>query len=133
MISFVYRLPKVRILLVIGFVMIVCAIFAAIFLNGSGARCLPPSALGVTASDNARILSSGKVRQTELAVLNALVRAGKASPGPSKTYETYLVDDAERYDAGAYCRAKVLDLLFEVVATILAVFAVGFWTARRRV
>ncbi len=124
----------VRILTLIGFAMIVSAIFAAMFLNESGERCLPPTVFGVPPPSNA-IAATYKGFNTDLAVLNALVAAA-GSPAPSKTYKATFSSSADLTsadDIGAYCHSKKAVLLVEVAASILLAVGVWFWLLRRRI
>lgn len=118
----------VKLLALIGLTMIVSAIFAAIFLNGSGARCLPPSALGVSVTPGEKALNFGRFRgsASELKVLDALLAAAAtASPAPTH------IPRIAANDPGQYCRDKETALLVEIVGALLIALAVGVWTTRR--
>jgi hypothetical protein len=118
----------VRFLALIGLATIVCAIFAAIFLNGSGARCLPPSALGVTVTPSEKALVFGRFRGTasDLKIVDKLIVAGATvSPVPTR------VRTIERHDIVDDCSTEETLLYVEIGATILITLVVGVWIIRQ--
>jgi hypothetical protein len=117
-----------RLLLILGITMIVSAIFTAIFLNSSGARCLPPSALGVTVTPSEEVLGIGRFRGSanDLKILDALLAAAATvSPAPNRIPKIVTSDPRQ------YCRATETLLFVEIGATILITLAVSFWNTRR--
>src|SRR5580704_4777520 len=88
----------IRLLTFFGLAMIVSAIFAALFLNNSGAKCLPPSALGVTVIPSAKVLGTTRFRgsASDLKILDALLAAAATySPVPTRIPKIAASDPAQ--------------------------------------